>query len=198
MLMKTRIFSLLLYFLLVHTGIGFTQNLPIEPTLNKYFSATQAKDWGTVMDLINPRLFNFAPKDMLIQLYSQMENHSGMGMEFTEIEVLDIKKEWVHADTSYVPVDYRMTMELQLHPALYQDPKTVNNLMQGLEISYQGQEVIYDEENMRFTIRVKNTLIASSRQNANQWFLGEYRPSDPVTQLIFPVEILNKLKNGWD
>jgi hypothetical protein len=170
----------------------------IEAKLHHYFEATQTKDWETVMDMANPKIFNFASKESMVQLYSQMESDSGMGMDFSDMEILGIKKEYLLSDTLYVPVDYKMTLEIQLNPDRYQDPQVLNSMRAGFEIAYAGQEMSYDEENMRFIIKVRNTLIASSRKDSDEWYFGEYRPSDPVTKLIFPTEILNKLQTGWN
>ncbi len=173
-------------------------NQVIENILEGYFQATENKDWVKVMDMANPKIFDFAPRETMIQLYAQMESDAGMGMEFSEMEILDIKKEYIHADTLYVPVDYKMTLEIQLNPARYQDPQLLNSMRAGFEVAYAGQDIVYDEENMRFTIKVKNTLIATSKQASNQWFFGEYKPNDPVTRLIFPSEVLNRLLQGWN
>lgn len=194
--MKFRIFFLILF---LSSFLAKAQhNQVIEQILQDYFEATENKDWVKVINMANPKIFNFAPRETMIQLYTQMESDAGMGMDFSEMEVLDIKKEYIHADTLYVPVDYKMTLEIQLNPARYQDPQLLNSMRTGFEVAYAGQEMVYDQENMRFTIKVRNTLIATSKLSSNQWFFGEYKPNDPVTQLIFPTEVLDRLQNGWN
>jgi hypothetical protein len=170
----------------------------VESKLERYFQATQNKDWNQVMDMINPRIFNFAPRELMVQLYSQMESDAGMDMKFTEMEILHIKKGINLRDTTYMPVDYKMTLLIQLHPSRYQNADELQSMLAGFELAYAGQEINFDEASKKFTIRVRNTLIASSKLNSDTWFFGEYKPSDPITKLIFPLEILKKLEQGWN
>jgi hypothetical protein len=170
----------------------------IQSELDKYFQATQKKDWNRVMEMINPKIFSFAPRELMVQLYSQMESDAGMEMNFTEMEILDIKKGIDWSDTTYVPVDYKMTLLIHLNPSRYQDPEVLKSMSAGFELAYAGQDISFDRERMSFTIKVKNTLIASSKLDSGQWYFGEYKPSDPITKLIFPTEILKKLEQGWN
>ena len=170
----------------------------VESRLEAYFQATQKKDWNRVMEMINPKIFSFSPKELMIQLYTQMESDAGMEMNFTEMEILDIKKGLDWSDTTYVPVDYKMTLLIHLNPSRYQDQEVLNSMLTGFELAYSGQEIAFDREQLSFTIKVKNTLIASSKLDSDQWYFGEYKPTDPITKLIFPEEILKRLEQGWN
>lgn len=170
----------------------------VESRLETYFLATQNKDWNGVMDMINPKIFSFAPRELMVQLYSQMESDAGMEMNFTEMEILDIKKGLEWSDTTYVPVDYKMTLLIHLNPNRYQDPEVLKSMSAGFELAYAGQDISFDRARMSFTIKVKNTLIASSKLDSDQWYFGEYKPTDPITKLIFPEEILKRLEQGWN
>lgn len=170
----------------------------MESRLETYFLATQNKDWNGVMDMINPKIFSFAPRELMVQLYSQMESDAGMEMNFTEMEILDIKKGLEWSDTTYVPVDYKMTLLIHLNPNRYQDPEVLKSMSAGFELAYAGQDISFDRARMSFTIKVKNTLIASSKLDSDQWYFGEYKPTDPITKLIFPEEILKRLEQGWN
>lgn len=170
----------------------------VESRLEAYFQATQKKDWNRVMEMINPKIFSFSPKELMIQLYTQMESDAGMEMNFTEMEILDIKKGLDWSDTTYVPVDYKMTLLIHLNPSRYQDQEVLNSMLTGFELAYSGQEIAFDREQLSFTIKVKNTLIASSKLDSNLWHFGDYKPTDPMTKLIFPTEILKKLEQGWN
>lgn len=192
-------YTLSLIFSLVLVQFTFAQNEQvITNQLEKYFEATQTKDWTTIVELANPKIFSFVSKDMLIQLYGQMESDAGMKMDFQDMEILHIKKEFVLGDTSYVPVDYRMRLLIQLNPDLYQTEKEIQQIMDGFSIAYSGQEIQFDREALEFSIQVKNTLIANSKKDENQWYFGEYRANDPIAKLIFPEEILSKLEKGWN
>ncbi|TDQ18841.1 hypothetical protein DFQ04_0649 [Algoriphagus boseongensis] len=176
---------------------GMSQSIELETDLNQYFLATQAKDWNKVLDMVNPRIFSIAPKDMMQQMYSQMESDSGMKFHFSEIKILGYKTELILQDTSYVPVDYSMILNIKLNPEIFKTPEHINMLHQGFEKTYAGQEVQFDQENAQFFIGVKNTLVASSAKNSNQWFFSEYKANDPLLSKILPAEVIDRLQKGW-
>lgn len=191
-------FSILLWFSL--SSLGFAQedkNILLQST-QTYLNATQEKDWKTVLDMMNPKIFNFAPKAMLEQMYRQMENDSGMKFLYSEVKILGIKSELTIADTSYIPVDYAMTIQIQLNPNLYKNSSDIRILHQGFEKTYAGQEVVFDQTSSRFLIDIKNTLIASSAQYSNLWHFSEYRANDPLLAYILPAEVMDRLLAGWN
>lgn len=174
------------------------ENSSVESRLKMYFQATQSKDWKAVIDMINPKVFSFTAKEQMVQLYSQMESDAGMKMNFTEMEILKIRKGVEWRDTTYVPVDYKITLVVELNPSRYQDPDMLKSISAGFEVVYGGQDISFDKERMSFTISAKSTLIASSQLGLAQWYFGEYKPTDPITKLIFPAEILKRLEQGWN
>ena len=188
----------LLYFPLQNHSYGQVKDSSLELSTKSYLKATQSKDWKTVLEMMNPKIFNFAPKAMLEQMYRQMENDAGMKFVFSEIEIMGIKSEYSLADTSYIPVDYSMTILVHINPNLYKNPEDVKVIHQGFEKTYAGQEVIYDPINSRFSIDIKNTLIASSAQNSNRWYFSEYKANDPILNFILPEEVMNRLLVGWN
>jgi len=196
--MKKSLFVSLLILLFFQEVKSQNHSVSIETELDKYFLATQNKDWKAVIDMINPKVFSFTAKEQMVQLYSQMESDAGMEMNFTEMEILKIRKGVEWRDTTYVPVDYKITLIVDLNPSRYQDPDMLKSISTGFEIVYGGQDISFDREQMSFTIRAKSTLIASSLLNSEQWYFGEYKPTDPITKLIFPEEILKRLEQGWN
>lgn len=196
--MKKSLFVSLLILLFFQEVKSQNHSISIETELDKYFQATQNKDWKAVIDMINPKVFSFTAKEQMVQLYSQMESDAGMEMNFTEMEILKIRKGVEWRDTTYVPVDYKITIIVDLNPSRYQDPDMLKSISTGFEVVYGGQDISFDRERMSFTIRAKSTLIASSLLNSEQWYFGEYKPTDPITKLIFPEEILKRLEQGWN
>ncbi|MBS4072749.1 MAG: hypothetical protein KGZ90_15565 [Algoriphagus sp.] len=196
--MKKSLFVSLLILLFFQEVKSQNHSISIETELDKYFQATQNKDWKAVIDMINPKVFSFTAKEQMVQLYSQMESDAGMEMNFTEMEILKIRKGVEWRDTTYVPVDYKITLIVDLNPSRYQDPDMLKSISTGFEVVYGGQDISFDRERMSFTIRAKSTLIASSLLNSEQWYFGEYKPTDPITKLIFPEEILKRLEQGWN
>lgn len=194
---KVLLFSFLI-FLTCFQAFCQNEHSAVESRLEKYFQATESKDWKAVIDMINPRVFSFAPKEQMVQLYSQMESDAGMTMNFTEMEILKIRKGVKWQDTTYVPIDYKLTLIIHLNPSRYQDTDMLKSISAGFEVVYAGQDISFDKERMSFTIRAKSTLIASSQLDSGQWYFGEYKPTDPITKLIFPAEILKRLEQGWN
>ncbi|PZV83934.1 hypothetical protein CLV31_105160 [Algoriphagus aquaeductus] len=196
--MKKSVLFFLAAFLSIHCAWAQGHSLELQPKLEQYFLATKTKDWKTVLDMANPKIFTLAPRKMMEQMYSQMEHEVGMRFDFGEMKILDFKEGLVLTDTVYVPVDYTMTLEIYLNPSLFTTEKQIQQLYEGFQIAYSGQQIRFDEETMRFTIKVKNTLIASAKRDSNHWYFGEYKANDPLTRMIFPHEVLERLRQGWN
>lgn len=191
-----------LLFLLLFGSVQFSLIAQGGPTTllestQRYLNATQLKDWKTVLDSMNPKIFLYVSKPQLEQIYRQMENDPGMKVQYTEMEILNIKSGYILSDTNYIPVDYAMTLQIQLNPQLYPNPEDINHLHQGFEKTYAGQEVLFDQETSSFWIEIKNTLIASSVNGTDQWYFSEYKANDPLLSKILPLEVLARLEKGW-
>jgi hypothetical protein len=197
-MVQKRVVFILIFFLF--QGFLFAQESErsLYQSTQSYLKATQTKDWKTVLDMMNPKIFAIAPKAMLEQMYRQMENDAGMRFMYSEMEIIGFKTELTLSDTSYVPVDYSMKIQIQLNPGIYKNAEDINQLHRGFEKTYAGQEVLYDQINSRFSIGIKNTLIASSALNSSLWYFSEYKANDPLLGFILPREVMNRLHAGWN
>ncbi|WP_187174259.1 hypothetical protein [Algoriphagus sp. AK58] len=195
--MKKLLLIFLIGILTFQTTWSQSHELTIQPKLDQYFLATQTKDWKTVLDMINPKIFSLAPRDMMEQMYSQMENEAGMRFDFENMKVLDFKEGLVLTDTIYVPVDYSMTMDIYLNPDLYSTEKEIQQLYESFQITYLGQGIQFIKENLKFSLDIKNTLIASSPLNQESWTFLEYKANDPLTSFLLPTEVIDRLQRGW-
>lgn len=166
--------------------------------LNHYLEATQSKDWSRILDMVNPKIFQLAPREMMEKMYSQLEKDGGIQFTISDLQVLDIKKSFTLSDTSYIPVDYSLVMSIQVNPEFYKTDNDLEILYRSFQHVYAGQEIYFDREKYTFTIHMKNTLVASSDTSTDQWYFSEYKANDPLVAYILPQEVRNKLQTGWN
>ena len=195
---KCLLFTILSFSFFSYPSFGQVKDSSLELSTKSYLDATQSKDWKKVLDMMNPKVFTIASKKMMEQMYRQMDNDSGLKFSFSEIEILGYKSALIISDTSYIPVDYSMTIQIQLNPGLFKNPEDISLLHRGFEKTYAGQEVVYDQLSSRFYIDIKNTLIALSAQNSGLWYFSEYKANDPLLNHILPNEVRQKLMAGWN
>lgn len=169
----------------------------IEEKLTKYFQATESKNWETVLNLINPKIFKLTPRKVIEQMYRQMDRKASMLIRFENTKILNYRPELILLDTSYIPIDYSQNLYIQVNPHIYKTKKQLKTLYEGFELSYLGQGIEFDPKNHQFILDSKNTLIASSPVGQDVWTFWEYRPNDPMTRLILPIEVIERLERGW-
>ena len=178
------------------TSMGQQEKTAVESETLRYLQAMETKDWNTLISMVNPKYFLQVPKELLLQVYRQMDNQQGLQITFLEPRITSIKKELIHADTSYIPVDYSLIMQIRPAPELFDSEWEIRELFQGFQQNYQGQEVAFDRDSGLFYIDLKNTLIASS--SGDQVYFLEYHAKDPFLENILPRQVLDRLKSGWN
>lgn len=194
--MKPTLFLFFALLWLPLRSMGQQEKKLVEMEMIRYLQAMETKDWITVVNMVNPKYFLQVPKELLMQVYRQMDNQQGLQISFLEPKITSIKKELILADTSYIPVDYSLIMQIRPAPELFNSESELLDLYQEFEQSYQGQEVVFDQDSGLFYIDLKNTLIAS--KSGNQIYFLEYHAKDPFLEKILPAQVLERLKLGWN
>lgn len=126
-----------------------------------------------------------------------MDSETSLLISFKNMKVLNYKSELVVSDTSYIPVDYSQELHIRVNPGIYKTKKQLRTLQEGFQLSYLGQGIIFDFEKYQFIVESKSTIICSSPLGQESWTFWEYRPDDPMTRVILPLEVINRLRTGW-
>jgi hypothetical protein len=189
----------LLAFCLLFRGFAFAQKPQqgIQESINLYFEALESKKWYTVLDLTNPRIFEFIPRNSMAQIYRDMEKSNGISIAYENPKILDYKPEFIWEDTIYVPVDYFISMKINLDPDFYNNPDRLKQLQKEFQLNSQFQGIEFDEKNFRFIQNSSLTLIASRPVGQESWKFLEYKSNDPIIKSIFPQKVLDRLIRGW-
>ena len=169
----------------------------IQESINLYFEALESKKWNTLLDLTNPRIFEFMHRNSMEQVYRDMEISNGMSIRYENPKILRYNPEFILADTIYVPVDYSITLKINLDPDFYNTYR-LKQLQQEFQLNSQFQGIEFDEKNFRFIQNLSNTLIASCPVGKVSWKFWDYKSNDPMTKSIFPSKVLDRLIKGWN
>jgi len=187
----------LLFFACLFSGALSAQTLDtitenqIRVKLDTYFVATDAKDWDAVLDMIYPKLFEFAPRESVKQQFTSLE---GGGMDFRFFDVVigkmtdpvDFEKE------RFILLDYEHKMGITLiDTSMQAASSTMLSIFQG---QYGVDNVSYDEANNTFTVKVVKKMLAVSPADTVDWRFVDYDPKDTmVITLLVPEEVRKKL-----
>jgi len=137
----------------------FGQDLQsLKPDVAKMLEASVKQDFETIMDLTYPKLFEVAPRGMLIELMEGMFDNEAMRIKldlsepnsrYSDIKTIDGRK--------FCIVRYHNRMEMTLKN---RDKETVAAMVDGIKRSGQYETVDFNEENHAIKVGGEAILIA--------------------------------------
>lgn len=208
--MKTLFAALLTLFLISTSSIAQTENdqKPIEglkkedsvtghraeinKVLDIYFEANRNKDFEKIMDMLYPKLFDAVPKEMMLQVFKQMEGE-GMDFSINGADIKNISDMVEYEEEKFALVDYVLDMDMKFSGETYS--KEVMGMMKGtFENLYGKENVKYDEENNAFSLKAKNSMFAIADKNSVDWKFIENKPQmEAILGQIIPEVVKKKL-----
>ena len=165
--------------------------------LNSIVQLTNSNEFSKLMDFTNPKMFDIAPRDQLIEVF---ENMISMGMQTKGgiARINHISDVIAFDDKKYYKIYYRCDMTFKIS----------GQLLDGLEgmkeyffstLAPKAKDIRFDEKTNTFFIEeLQQVMIAESSLNSDNWYYIEYRIEDPqqnqILEYIFPSQVLEKLK----
>lgn len=160
----------------------------IKARLNQYFTATEDKDWVTVVDYLYPGLFEQVSKEEMIQMFSDMSGN-GMEVDMSGYRIKRISAPFAYETERYAEVSYMGTMTIQFTSDAYKTPETVEMIKGNLEGTHGPDAVAYDGAANTFTVLVDKMLFAIADEGADNWHFIENDAQNPMTQKLVPAEV---------
>ncbi len=186
--------GMLLFILFSLPYAGSAQNADeeaISQQVNRFFKATQEKNWDAVLDLTYPRLFELAPREQIRKLFTEMESE-GMTFSFHDLEIEQISPVTVIGEEQFARIDYGSLMKIHLQGEEFEDASTIDLLQGSFEQSFGTGNVQYVPEENTFRVNSTKTMLAVARKTNNDWKFIEINPAQKdLMKNILPVEILD-------
>tara|TARA_X000000368_G_scaffold416671_1_gene411168 strand:+ start:697 stop:1281 length:585 start_codon:yes stop_codon:yes gene_type:complete len=165
--------------------------------LNTIVQLTNSNEFSKLMDFTNPKMFDIASRDQLIEVF---ENMISMGMETKGgiARINHISDAIAFDNKIYYKIYYRSDMNFKIS----------GQLLDGLEgmkeyffstLAPKAKDIRFDDKTNTFFIEeLQQVMIAESSLNSDNWSYIEYRIEDPqqaqILEYIFPAQVLEKLK----
>lgn len=197
--MKLTILILLTFFTLTTTSAQ-TDKADIQKTLEVYLKAVEQKDYTTVVDYLYPKLFNIAPKKMMLQAMAEMSNDTNITITMHSSIIKNISKTYLLDNVKYLLVKYSFKMTMLLKNNISDANVRDDGSMDVADFTYKLMKGKYGEHNITFDkakseieIFINNEMYAINDPAYPGWkFLEKKDEMQPLLQQILPKKVLKK------
>ena len=197
---KSLLAGLLLALLLLPVGgaAGLraqSDSAAIAARLVDYERVTRAMDIDSVLNFIDPKLFELVPRDMMRAQFEQTLFDTNMVMSFDAFTVDQISPSITHDAVDYALVDYRGAMSMTMASAEYREPDFFGMMSGMIAAQFGADKVAIDTVAYRLDIQTDKSLVAIRRPGDPDWYFIEYQEGQrELMGAIVPEEAWRKLK----
>lgn len=164
--------------------------------VNEMLRLTQQKDLEKIMDYTYPKLFDIAPRDLMIDALNETYENDDFIIELDSINVVTIFPIFVINDTSYVKIIHSMLMKMRYkEPLDTSDMESKNMLVSILEPKYGMGNVRFDSAANSLNIFMKPDMVGIKDKTSNTWTFVNLSDDNPaMLEILFNESVRNKLK----
>lgn len=158
--------------------------------LSNYLDAFNNGDWDAVLDMIYPKLFDIISKEQMRLVFLQMEEmEMEMQTDFNKVE--RISEVINYESLKFCRVYYNGGLSIKIRGLMLENKEL---LKQSFIDTYGRENVEYDDEDNKFEIEARKSMIAISKIDSNQWSYIEYNEQqDEVLKLLIPDKVLAQI-----
>lgn len=170
------------------------------------FQATADKDFETLLDYMNPNLFDVIPRDMMkMALEEAMNDESMKAMSMKFLDAKEKSDPYVHQGVSYQLVSYSMKMSMDLEMFKEDDEEEEEESIDGTDYNdfmlnifkaqYGDDAVVLDEAKNILHITTEKDMYATNDPAHSGWkFIEKDDSKKALIKKIIPEAVLKKLK----
>jgi len=137
------------------------------------------------MDYIHPRLFQIAPKELLLQALKAPFESEDVKVSLDSLAIVEVSAAFAHQGTTYRKVTYSMAMDMRFtDEEALQDDSFINLVLQGLRGEFPQSTVSYQTEKKNFHISGRDMLIAIKDADKPWMFIGVEKEGDMMEKLF--------------
>jgi hypothetical protein len=193
--MRTR-FLILLLSLFSSLAIIAQETIDYTPLANRladYGRLTMSWDIDGLLDLTDPQLFDFFPRETLRQQMSGLASDENMEVTLHDFTVDRIGEAISQDQETFAPVDCHHGITFRMKSAEYQADSFFTRMTRMLEKSYGNVQV--DLANHTIEVSVPKSMFAILRDHKNSWCFVEYRSENAaLMDLLVPPAVRERLK----
>ena len=162
----------------------------IQDKLNVYIDKMTKGDYDAMLDLTYPKLFDIAPREMMLGVLKQTFGAEGMNISFSDSEILKVHDKVVEdGGNKYTLVDYRMKMNMGLEGEM---AEVAEMMIPTFNQQFGEDNVDFNVETTTFTINMNSQMVAI--QEKGKWYFLENREEQKsILKTVIGEEVLSKL-----
>lgn len=163
----------------------------IKTLLDDYWVATQASDWNTVLDFMYPKIFDYVPRETMLEVMGSL-NDDEVKVRFTSVDVKKVSEPYTHENERYALVHYDMVMTM-IFPA-EEDQEDFNSFMLGIFEAQYGKKNVNLNDDNTFDIKVENSMYVIADVGSSDWKLLENKTEQQaMLDMMIPKKVQKQL-----
>ena len=202
--------------LLLALALGLAASFPLSaqtdgyPELNRrlaaYGQASEALDIPTILDYVDPRLFDIVPREMMEMQFAQMLDSSEIRTTLHGFAYGSPTDSVATDSARFLLVPFRGKIRMELRDAELRDSSAMAVMTEMFRAQYGTDMVTVDTAHYRYTVRLDKQLVAIKRRRVGgaagavppqtgPWYFIEFRPNlAEMMQPIIPESAQRALK----
>jgi len=156
--------------------------------LNHYFNSYNTKDWDQVVELTYDPVFGGKPRNERIADYV-VANTNGMERTISNVKIEKVLKGEEDKKNKYAKIFYSATVSVKLKDSMIEHKEAIRT---NLELSYDTQDVVYDEASHEFTIPAYAYMLAISKKGSNDYweYIEVDKQKEPYLSQVVPEDLV--------
>ncbi len=195
--MKNKVFTIIL-FLFVFINVSYAQDYKSEITKSQteYLALLSNQEMEKAIEFIYPKLFEFFPKDFMLQVMEQQLADTTQTMTYSNNKIVKISKLIKYKNAEYAKVKYTFTLTMQQHNFEDEDGELSDLMISMFEGMYGENNVKFDKETSTFIINSISNLYAVRDENfVDKWtFLEDNQKMQELLKELIPQKVMKKFK----
>ena len=157
----------------------------VQQKLDQYFDFMIRSEWDSLMDMIYPKLFSLAPRELMIETFKQISSQE-MKITFDLPEIQSISAPVDYEEEVFSKVDYLVLMNMQMLFEDLQAPEFIEFLQTSFQQKYGPDNVKYDPSSFTFALKIDSEMFAIAPTGTTDWKFIENKDDqvDLINQLI--------------
>lgn len=165
--------------------------------INAMLNFTKAKEYEKLMDYTYSKLFDIAPKDVLIESMKESFDTDEFSIELDSMKIDTIFPVFIINDTSYVVAKHTMLMRMKYtEPFDTANSESTKILVSLMEPKFGAGNVRFDAINNSMNIYLKPIVVGIKEKPSSLWTFVNLNDDNPaMLEMLFSDPVRKKLKD---
>ena len=168
----------------------------LKKDLKHYYQLTLDNDFNAIVDYVNPKMFEFVTKEMLVNSFEETFSDEEIKLAINEVKNEKIYPIIKMDSTSYTMIDYSLKMSIRLNMNEEEDEDFADSLSGIYESMYGEENVEFESKNQTYRIHVDKSMFAEYVDN--RWtFINQEEGMDYIINAVIPEQVQEKMNENY-